>query len=90
MKSRTHANRSVQQRWMSREESASPTAALESVMITGVIDVHEKQDMATACMPSTFVQTHVKCKLGNEWVTIKMQAVLVDMLVELNPAPCKE
>ena len=40
-KSRTCANGSVQRGWMNREESASPTAALESVMIKGVINTHE-------------------------------------------------
>ena len=40
-------------------------------------------------MPNTFVQTHVKCKPGNEWVTMKIQGVLVDKLVELNPTLCK-
>ena len=32
---------------------------------------------------------HVKCEPGNEWATMKIQGVLVDMLVKLNPALCK-
>ena len=66
MKSRACANGSVQQGWMNREESTSPTAALESVMITGAINTHDKRDIATADAPNTFAQTHVKCKPGNE------------------------
>ena len=84
-KSRTCANGSVQQGWMSREESASPTAALANVIITGVIHAHEKHDASTVDAPNAFVQTHVKCKPCNEWATMKMQGVLVNMLVELNP-----
>ena len=28
--------------WLTREDSASPTAALESIMLTAVIDAHER------------------------------------------------
>ena len=28
--------------WMSKDDAASPTASLESIMITGVIDAHEE------------------------------------------------
>ena len=56
---------------MSGEESASPTAALESGMITGVINAHEQQDAVTEDIPNSFAQTHVKCEPGNEWVTMK-------------------
>ena len=70
---------------MNREESASPTAALESVMITGVIDAHEHQDAATVDIPNAFVQMHTKCEPGNEWATMKIQGVLVNTLVKLDP-----
>jgi hypothetical protein len=33
--------------WLSREDSASPTAALESIMLTAVIDAHEERDVMT-------------------------------------------
>ena len=70
---------------MNREESASPTASLESVVITGVINAHEHQDTATVDVPNAFAQTHVKCEPGNEWATMKIQGVLVDVLVKLDP-----
>ena len=28
--------------WMLKDEAASPTASLQSIMITGVIDAHEE------------------------------------------------
>ena len=64
-------------------------AALESAMITGVINTHEKCDVATVDTPNAFAQTHMKCKPGDERATMKMQGVLVDMLVKLDPALCK-
>ena len=88
-KSRTCANGSVQRGWMNREESTSPTAALESVMITGVIDAHKHQDVATADNPNAFVQMHMKCEPGDEWATMKIQGVLVNALVEPDPGPCE-
>jgi hypothetical protein len=30
--------------WLSREDSASPTAALKSIMLTAVIDAYEEHD----------------------------------------------
>ena len=53
--------------------------------VTGVIDAHELRDAATADVPNAFTQMHVKCEPGNEWATMKIQGVLVDMLVELDP-----
>jgi hypothetical protein len=33
--------------WLSREDSASPTAAFESIMLTAVIDAHEGCNVMT-------------------------------------------
>ncbi len=33
--------------WLSREDSASPIAALKSIMLTAVIDAHEERDVMT-------------------------------------------
>ena len=52
-KFRTCANGSVQQGWTNREESASSTAALESVMVTGVINAHEEHDASKVGVPNT-------------------------------------
>ena len=45
--------------------------------------------MATADIPNALVQMHVKCEPGNEWVTMKIQGVLVNMPVELDPGLCQ-
>ena len=41
-------NRKPTREWLTREHSASPTAALESIMLTAVIDAHEGQDIMCA------------------------------------------
>ena len=72
--------------WLSREDSASPTAALESIMLTAVIDATEERDIMTCDIPNAFIQALMpEVKDGNERVMMKITGVLVDMLVELNP-----
>ena len=43
--------------WLTREDSASPTAALESIMLTATIDSHEERDVMTADVLNAFIQT---------------------------------
>jgi hypothetical protein len=42
--------------WLSREDSASPTAAVESIMLTAVIDAHEEHDVMTCDISNAFMQ----------------------------------
>jgi hypothetical protein len=42
--------------WLSREDSASPTAALKSIMLTAVIDAHEERDVMTCDISNAFIQ----------------------------------
>ena len=69
--------------WLSREDSTSPTAMLESIMLTLAIDAKEKRDVMTADVPNAFIQTEIPEE--DERVFMKITGVLVDMLVELMP-----
>jgi hypothetical protein len=72
--------------WPSREDSTSPTAAFESIMLTAVIDAHEERGVMTCDIPNAFIQALMpKVKDGDETVMMKITGVLVDMLVKLNP-----
>jgi hypothetical protein len=72
--------------WLSRENSVSPTAALESIMLTAVIDAHEERNVMTCDIPNAFIQALMpEVKDGHERVRIKITEVLVGMLVELSP-----
>jgi hypothetical protein len=42
--------------WLSREDSASPTVALESIMLTAFIDAHEECNVMTCNIPNAFIQ----------------------------------
>ena len=72
--------------WLSREDAASPTAALESIILTGVIDAKEGRDVMTCDIPNAFIQAHLpKRKPNEDRVVMKITGALVDMLVEINP-----
>ncbi len=72
--------------WLSREDSASPTAALKSIMLTAGINAHEEREVMTCNIRNAFIQAlmpEVKDREGR--VMMKITGVLVDILVELNP-----
>lgn len=72
--------------WLSREDSSSPTAALESIMLTAIVDASEGRDVMTCDIPNAFIQTLLpKVEDGDERVIMKITGVLVDLLVELAP-----
>ncbi len=90
IKARTCANGSIQRAWMQREDATSPTASLESIILTSTIEAHENRDVATIDVPNAFIQTEVEYKEGEEWITLKVQGVLVDMLVKMEPEIYKD
>jgi hypothetical protein len=71
--------------WLSREDSVSPTAALESIMPTAVIDAHEERNAMTCNISNAFIQALMpKVQEAEERVMMKIAGVLVNMLVRLN------
>ena len=65
---------------------ASPTAAMESIMLTATIDAHEGRDVMTGDIPNAFIQVEMpEIKDGDERVIMKITGVLVDMLVQISP-----
>ena len=86
VKGRMVNNGKLTREWLTREDSASPTAALESIMLTAVIDAHEGQDIMCADIPNAFIQAEMPdISDGEERVTMKITGVLVDMLAQLSP-----
>ena len=87
VKGRMVYNGKPSREWIGKEDSASPTAVLESILITAVIDAKECHDVMTADVPNAFIQTVMpKPKDGEARVMMKITGVLVDMLVQLDPA----
>ena len=79
------ANGSAQRKWMDKDDTASPTTALESVLLTSVIDAKEGRDVATVDIPNAFMQTETPQEDGKERIILKIRGQLVDMLVNIDP-----
>ena len=72
--------------WMTREETASPTASLEAITTTCVIDAFEGRDIMTCDIPNAFIQTAIpNVKEGEARMTMKITGIVVDYLVALDP-----
>jgi hypothetical protein len=52
--------------WLSREDAASQTAALESILITGVIEAKEERDVMTCNIPNSFIQAYIYQRKSQE------------------------
>jgi hypothetical protein len=72
--------------WLTREESTSPTASLESIMLTAIVDTKEDRDVMTCDIPNAYIQAELP-NLGpdDERVIMKITGVLVDLLVNISP-----
>jgi hypothetical protein len=69
-----------------RVDSTSPTAALESIMLTAVVDANEGRDVMSCDIPNAFIQTMLpKVEAGNKRVIMKITGVLVHLLVNISP-----
>jgi hypothetical protein len=71
--------------WMSKEEAASPTVMLESLLLTAVIDAKENRDVCVVDIPRAFVQTPDE-KVNKEHPPdlMKVRGHLVDMLLKID------
>ena len=70
-----------QRLWMDKDEAASPTVLLESVMLTSVIDAKEEREVAVVDIPNAFVQTEME----GDRVVMKMRGKLAELLVKVSP-----
>ena len=70
---------------MDKKDTASPKTALESVLLTAVLDAKEGRDVVTVDIPNAFIQTDIPQDEGRERIILKIRGALVDMLVDIDP-----
>ena len=85
VKGRTVYNGKPTREWLSREDSASPTAALESLMLLAVIDCNEERNVTTHDVPNAFIQARIPTGREVERVIMKITGALVDILLLIDP-----
>ena len=80
VKGRVCADGSVQRRYVSKEDSSSPTVQLESLILTLLIDAVEGRDVATADIAGAYLFADMK-----DFVLIKLSGQSVRIMCETNP-----
>ena len=83
VKGRLVAGGDKQRATISKEDATSPTAALESVLLTATIDAAKGRDVAIMDIPNAFVQTKLKDKDGK--VIMRMRGKLAELMVKTAP-----
>ena len=72
--------------WLSREDTASPTASLEGIELTITVDAYENRDMMSIDVPNAFIQTFMPDSGENgERVVMKITGTMVDILINMEP-----
>ena len=88
IKVKTYTNGSIQWDYIPKKEATSPTAAIESVLITDIIKVKEEWDMIILDIPNAFMQTKI-LEISEKQI-IKFRGTTVDILLTICSGICDE
>ena len=80
IKGRICADGRPQRLCKSKDETSSPTACIESIFLTTIVDAHEERDVAVVDIPGAFLQTK-----PIDGTIIKLQGAVVNILLRINP-----
>ena len=80
LKGRSCVDGRPQRAYISKEEAASPTTALESLLITLLIDAWEGRDVATTDVVGAYLNTYME-----DFVIVKLVGEKVGIISKLNP-----
>jgi hypothetical protein len=69
-----------QREYTTKEDASAPTVAIESVLLSCVIDAKEGRDVATVDIPGAFMQANM-----DELVHMKLEGKMAELLVRLEP-----
>ena len=83
IKARMVANCSTQRANIYRDNTVSPTAASNAIIITGVIESKQGRDATIKKFPNDFVKTPVTQDEGDERIIIKIQGALLNILCRI-------
>ena len=80
MKGRVVGNGKKQRGYVSKEDSASPTVAPTSLLVSLVIDAMEARDVATCDIEGAYLHAFMR-----DYVLLKITGGMVDIMVQVNP-----
>ena len=75
IKGRGCADGRKQREYTSREDASSPTVAIESLLLSCVINAKEARDVATADIPGAFMQADM-----DDVVHMKLEGTMAELL----------
>ena len=81
IKGRTCANGKQQIRYIQKNETSSPTVALESLFMTLCIDAHENRDVTVFDVPGAYLNTYMP---DDNFLLIKFNDKFVDIMCDVN------
>ena len=79
IKGRGCADGRKQRIYKDKSETSSPTVKLESLMLSGVIDAHERRKVATLDVPGAFMQTDI-----DEEVHVRLEGEMAELLASVD------
>ena len=82
MKGRTCADGSGQRKYIPREDAASPTLSLESLMAILLINAYENRKTAIFDVPGAYLHADIP---KGKFAVLKIEGVFVDIMCEVNP-----
>ena len=82
VKGRTCADGNSQRKYVPREEAASPTISLESIMALLLINAYEERDVAIFDVPGAYLHADVP---KEKFAILKIEANFVDIMCDVNP-----
>ena len=82
-KARLVAGGNTQRDYLTKEDSSSPTVSTEAVILTSIVDAHERRDVAVIDIPNAFIQTRVNNE--RDRVIIRLRDIVVEWLVKTAP-----
>jgi len=81
IKGRTVADGSQQRKYVSRDETTSPTMSLQALFATLIIDVHEGRKVQMFDVPGAYLHAEI---LKDEKVYMKFEGDFADIMCEVN------
>ena len=66
-----------------KQDATSPTAALESVLLTAIIDAKEGRDVAVIDIPNAFIQTRLEN--DEDKAVMRLRGKLAELMVKVAP-----
>ena len=83
IKGRCCADGRAQRQYITKEESASPTASIESVLLTDTVEVKEKRKVITLDVPNAFIQTYLENV--DERIILILRGIAAQILIDIAP-----